>query len=111
MANIVYIATSIDGFIARKDGNIDWLMEVPEAFREKAEIVTGNLETIGDSLKLKGFNNLYIDELVITRIPVILGSGIPLFAEMGMEIKLDLVNTEILNKDLVKSTYIRNVTH
>ena len=29
MANIVYIATSIDGFIARKDGNVDWLMETP----------------------------------------------------------------------------------
>ena len=29
MTNIVYIATSTDGFIATKDGNIDWLMEVP----------------------------------------------------------------------------------
>ncbi|MCJ7716323.1 MAG: dihydrofolate reductase family protein, partial [Anaerolineales bacterium] len=29
MANIVYIATSLDGFIARKDGSIDWLMDIP----------------------------------------------------------------------------------
>ena len=29
MANIVYIATSLDGYIARKDGNVDWLMEIP----------------------------------------------------------------------------------
>jgi dihydrofolate reductase len=29
MTNIVYIATSTDGFIATKDGGIDWLMEVP----------------------------------------------------------------------------------
>lgn len=29
MSNIVYIATSSDGFIATKDGGIDWLMEVP----------------------------------------------------------------------------------
>lgn len=29
MTNIVYIATSLDGFIATKDGGIDWLMEVP----------------------------------------------------------------------------------
>ena len=27
MANIVYIATSIDGFIAKSEGEIDWLME------------------------------------------------------------------------------------
>lgn len=29
MANIVYIATSADGFIATLDGGIDWLMEIP----------------------------------------------------------------------------------
>jgi dihydrofolate reductase len=29
MANIVYIATSRDGFIATEEGGIDWLMEVP----------------------------------------------------------------------------------
>ena len=29
MANFVYIATSLDGFIADADGGIDWLMNVP----------------------------------------------------------------------------------
>ncbi|MCL9776874.1 dihydrofolate reductase family protein [Vibrio methylphosphonaticus] len=29
MANIVYIATSLDGFIADKNNNLDWLHEVP----------------------------------------------------------------------------------
>ena len=29
MANIVYIATSLDGYIARKDGSIDWLTDIP----------------------------------------------------------------------------------
>src|SRR5258705_13343598 len=29
MSNIVYIATSIDGFIAREDESIDWLMDLP----------------------------------------------------------------------------------
>ncbi len=29
MANIVYIATSIDGYIAKPDGGIDWLDEIP----------------------------------------------------------------------------------
>ena len=29
MPNIVYIATSLDGHIAKRDGNIDWLMEAP----------------------------------------------------------------------------------
>jgi dihydrofolate reductase len=29
MANIVYIACSMDGFIAKIDGNIDWLLTIP----------------------------------------------------------------------------------
>lgn len=29
MANIVYIAASLDGYIARPDGGIDWLMDIP----------------------------------------------------------------------------------
>jgi dihydrofolate reductase len=29
MSNFIYIAVSLDGFIARKDGNIDWLLELP----------------------------------------------------------------------------------
>lgn len=174
MSNIVYIATSLDGYIARKDGSLDWLMEVPNpehsdygfssfmkridgiimgrntfetvlGFHEwpytkpvfvlshsleavpirlenKAEIVSGDLKVILHTLNRNGFKNLYIDggrtiqsflkqdlidEMVITRVPRILGSGIPLFAEMDMDIKFKLVNTEILSKDLVKSTYVR----
>ena len=29
MANIIYIATSLDGFIAASDGGIEWLNEIP----------------------------------------------------------------------------------
>ena len=29
MSNIIYVAVSLDGFIARKDGSIDWLMDIP----------------------------------------------------------------------------------
>ena len=29
MTNYVYIATSLDGFIAACDGGLDWFLEVP----------------------------------------------------------------------------------
>jgi len=174
MANIVYIATSLDGYIARKDGNIDWLMEIPNPdnsdygfsdfmkkidasimgrntfelvlkfgqwpytkpvfvlsktmkeipgdIRNKAELIQGKLNTIVEGLKDRGFENLYIDggktiqsflkkdmidEIIITRIPIILGSGIPLFEEMDLELRFEHVQTEVLNKALVKSRYLR----
>ena len=174
MANIVYIACSLDGYIARKDGGIDWLTEIPNpeqsdygfsafmermdgivmgrktfelvqtfdpwpyskplfvlsqslteippALRGRAECLHGPLEEVLDSLRARGMKHLYIDggktiqsfleldlidELIITRIPIILGSGIPLFAEMDREIRFELMKSEVLNKDLVKNTYVR----
>ncbi len=29
MANIVFIAISLDGYIAAKDGGVDWLQSIP----------------------------------------------------------------------------------
>lgn len=174
MSNLVYSATSIDGYIAREDGSIDWLMDIPNpsdsdygysdfikrvdgiimgrntfqtaiGFNEwpylkpvfiltntlkqipknlsgKVEIVTGELTAIIDKLKLRGFHNLYvdggktiqsflqmdmIDELIITRIPLVLGSGIPLFSKNIKELKFEHVKTDVYNNILVKSHYVR----
>jgi dihydrofolate reductase len=176
MSNTVYIATSIDGYIAREDGTIDWLMELPNPknsdygfsvfleridgiimgrksfetvleFNEwpyskplpifvlsnsldelpsklpvKVEIVRGELKRIIELLKDKGINNLYIDggktiqsflkedlidEMIITRIPILLGSGIPLFDKDNLELKFEHIETEVYNNMLVRSTYLR----
>lgn len=174
MANIVYIATSLDGYIARQNGTIDWLMEIPNSdnddygfsdfmkridglvmgrntfelvltfgrwpyskpvfilsntmkglpagLENQAELIKGKLNSIITELNNRGFKNLYIDggktiqsflkedmidELIITRMPIILGSGIPLFGEMDLELRFEHVKTEVLNKVLVKSWYTR----
>jgi dihydrofolate reductase len=176
MSNTVYIATSIDGYIAREDGTIDWLMELPnpdnsdygfsvfldridgiimgrksfesvlefsewpypktkpilvlsnslnelpEGVPANVEIVKGGLKKILELLTDKGMNNLYIDggktiqsflkedlidEMIITRIPIVLGSGIPLFGKNNLELKFEHVETEVPNNMLVRSKYIR----
>jgi dihydrofolate reductase len=174
MPNTVYIATSIDGFIASEDGSIDWLMdlpnpensdygfsvflnrmdgilmgrktfetllgfnewpytkpvfvltytlnELPPKVSDKAEIITGELNEILSTLRKKGINNVYvdggktiqgfltedlIDEIIITRIPVILGSGIPLFGKNNSELRFEHLETEVLNNMLVRSRYKR----
>jgi dihydrofolate reductase len=172
MPNIVYIAASIDGYIAREDGNIDWLTEIPDdsdygffdfmkridgmimgrktfetvqafdkwfytkpvfvisnsldtitgKFAEKVELVRGDLHQILESLKRRGINTLYIDggktihsflqqdlidEMIITRIPILLGKGIPLFAKSDHELRFAHSSTETYNNGLVKSHYLR----
>lgn len=174
MPNIIYIAASIDGYIAREDGNIDWLTEIPNPeqsdygfaefmkrvdgmimgratfetvqqfdiwlytkpvfvlsnslsklsgrYADKVELVTGDLKQVIESLNKKGMNTLYIDggktirgflredlidEMIITRIPVLLGKGIPLFAINNKELGFKHLQTESFSNGLVKSRYIR----
>ena len=98
------------------------LKAIPAGYEDKAEIVSGALKQILADLSVKGINKLYIDggktiqsflkedlidELTITKIPVLLGSGIPLFVDNDIEVKLEHVKTEVLNNHMVKSHYIR----
>jgi dihydrofolate reductase len=174
MANYVYIATSLDGFIATRDGGVDWLSEIPnpeqsdygffefmsgvdalvmgrntfekvltfnewpynklvfvlsnsltdlpEKLIDKAEIIKGDLKGLINQLKTRGYNNLYIDggkviqsflkedlidEMIITRVPILLGDGIPLFNNLKQSLKFRHIKTEIFNNTLVKSCYVR----
>ncbi|MGB3293463.1 MAG: dihydrofolate reductase family protein [Phormidesmis sp.] len=175
MANYVYIATSLDGFIATSDGGLDWLYKVPniddsdygyaefmsgidavvmgrktfekvqtfdswpysqtvfvlsnslesvpEALEDSAEVVKGELKKLVADLGARGHSNLYIDggstiqsflrkdlidELIITRVPVLLGSGIPLFGNLESSLEFDHKRTEILSSALVQSHYVRH---
>ena len=176
MANFVYIATSLDGFIATSDGELDWLetipnqdnsdygyadfiktidaivmgkntfqkvltfdqwvynkpvfvlsnslTELPEHLLGKAELVCGEIGKLITQLNQKGYKNLYIDggkviqnflqedlidEIIITRIPILLGKGIPLFGELELHLQFKHQKTEIYNNNLVKSYYIRDI--
>lgn len=174
MANYVYIAASLDGFIATPEGGIEWLedapnpdgsdfgfseflsrvnailmgrvtfdkvltfdywpyhlpvfvlsstlKEVPPYLDGKVRIVSGPLVEVIAQLGVQGFKNLYIDggrviqsflredlidELIVTRFPKLLGSGIPLFGELGGTLDFSHVETEVIENYLVKSRYRR----
>jgi dihydrofolate reductase len=49
----------------------------------------------------------YIDELIITRVPLLLGSGIPLFGYHYKSIAFTHVRTDVYSNGLVKSHYER----
>ena len=180
MSNIIYIATSLDGYIADRDNVLDWLFEIPnpddkdfgfdefmnridalvmgrntfeavcdldcdwpytkpvfvlsnsldsipEEYRDKAQLlgyskVKDAMSHVVSGLNTHGFENLYIDggitiqgflqedlidEMVITRVPVLLGGGSPLFSDLDMSQTFEHIETEVLLDAMVKSRYVR----
>ncbi|MCB9496397.1 MAG: dihydrofolate reductase [Fibrobacteria bacterium] len=172
-----FLALSLDGFIARKDGGLDWLPteNVPgedlgfESFLSgvdvllmgrrtfqtvlgfgqwpygalPARIVTSSMESrdiptwipgnveltrkspvdVLTDLGREGFDSVYadggllvrsllvagrLDDLVLTRIPILLGDGIPLFGPLDQDIPLAHVETRSFPSGLVQSKYSRS---
>ncbi len=84
------------------------------------EQMTGEPAEIANQLKARGFKHAYIDggitiqrflsagiidRLVVTRVPVLIGEGIPLFGPVPSDITLNHVATRTYRGGLVQSEY------
>jgi len=176
MKATVYVGVSLDGFIARKNGEIDWLApfeneEVATSYREFCEtidvfvigrgtletalsfpawpyqkqvfVLSSTLRTLPDFLRSRaeitslsprsmlselsrrGFSSVYvdggkviqsflredcIDEMILTRVPMLLGGGIPLFGELSQALRFTHSRSVPYKNGLVKSHYLRTRT-
>jgi dihydrofolate reductase len=165
----VFVGTSVDGFIARRDGSFDFLLpftephgfeeflasvdaivmgrntfetvlpmdewpygnkrvvvlssrplEVSDAKDIRVEHMQGDPAEIVAKLDASGARHLYVDggvtiqrfllahlvnRLTITRVPVLIGEGIPLFGSIPADVQLRHIATHQYRSGLVKSEY------
>ena len=165
-----YIATSMDGYIARIDGNLDWLNNIEQvpnedygfhafmatidcmvmgrgtyevassvenwpyigkrvvvlsntltSVRKDAELSCGDIHTVVSRLNADGIKHIYVDggktisqflntcmvdEIIITVVPIVLGSGIPLFSNVNTDVKCELVSAQSYANGLVQLKYV-----
>ncbi len=178
----VFIATSFDGFIAKKDGDIGWLhssgrqdidlgkdsdmgfnsyissvdciimgrktletrshmnlsdeqwpygnimviglshtiKDAPGNLKNRGKVYSGEIKELLHKLEEDGIRHIYIDggttvrsfikeklvdEITVTRVPVLLGEGIPLFDLSCKDIILEDVNTKIFPNDYFQVNY------
>lgn len=169
MRATVFVGTSVDGFIARPDGTLDFLppdggephgyaefmatvdaivigrktfetvltfdawpydrpvvvlSSKPETLSPPAgadcEVMNAMPEEVVARLTRRGFTHLYIDggvtvqrflaagliqRLIVTRVPVLIGTGIPLFGPLLHDIRLEHIQTRSYRSGLVQSEY------
>lgn len=170
----IFVATSIDGFIAREKGAIDWLssgenrrsgedygykefinsvdaivmgrntyeqvlsfsswpygkkpvvvlstreVTIPEKIEKTVSSMNAAPQQVVRRLSEWGYKHLYIDggktiqnflkdgliqELIITMVPILIGSGIPLFGSLSHDVHLEHVATRQFDDGLVQCKY------
>ena len=165
----VFVGTSLDGFIARHNGEYDFLpvdggephgydefiagvdvlvigrktfdtvLAFPEwpygdrqvivlssrildlsRVRGRVEQMSGDPAEIFSRLASRGFKHVYVDggltaqgflragliqRITITRVPVLIGEGIPLFGSLPHDVRLRHITTQTYKSGLVKSEY------
>ncbi len=78
----------------KKDENIQFVNDVEKLIRNILSNPGMNIWLVGGSKMISNFMNLgFVDELILSIIPTVLGNGIPLFMDIQKETKFELIKT------------------
>ena len=94
---------------------------IPEDLRDGVFVHAGPVPDLLDGLGSAGCKGVYVDggqviqsflaaglldEITITRIPVLIGAGIPLFGQLGNDVRLEHARTRVFDNGFVQTTYV-----
>jgi dihydrofolate reductase len=94
--------------------------EPPDNVKDHVEMYAGELPELVTTLEREGYQHAYIDggktiqsflnlklitDISLTRIPVLLGEGIPLFGKTNQDIRLEKSEAKVFPNDLVNVRY------
>lgn len=95
-------------------------VEIPDKISKTVSSLTGSPREILQRLEKLGHQHLYldggvtiqkfleaglVDQLIITKIPILIGSGIPLFGPLSNDVKLKHLETNSYRNGFVQSRY------
>jgi len=175
----VFIASSLDGFIARENGSVDWLLNedipdkekedygyhsfmesvdallmgrnsyemvlsfggdwhygkkpvyvwsskklnIPDKISDTVKQLNGNVREVIQQLEAEGISKVYVDggktiqtfiseglldEMIVTVIPILIGSGLPLFGNVPKDIRVEHRYSQSYPNGFVQSKYAFN---
>lgn len=83
----------------RKDSNVEFVFETEKFLKELISSSGKDIWLVGGAELVSAFlNQDFVDEIILSIIPVVLGKGIPLFKNIQREIKLQLIKTTEYDK-------------
>jgi dihydrofolate reductase len=95
--------------LLRREGNVEFFSgDIRKFVRQLKEDTEKDIWLVGGSQLIKTFleENL-VDDFIVFIVPIILGSGIPLFDRVGREIKLRTGRVERYGNEMVRLEYER----
>jgi dihydrofolate reductase len=93
---------------------------VPDELNEKVTVLSAHPRKLLSNLSGLGFSSVYIDggkviqdflkedlvdEFIISKVPVLIGDGIPLFGQLSTDLKFKHIRTQVQSNGLVRSYY------